>query len=181
MDDARPVVEHIDRVRTTLEELRITSTRQHVARISDLILESLAQLLRKQRLITQITIDAESHEVQLTGHDGQLIAAQDLSAGERQLLAVAMLWGWAARRASPSQSLSIPRSTPTRRLASRTFAGQVLPERQPSGCTAFDQYGNRQRRIPPNRQARRSVISASLRSASNASTMKKATSGIKPP
>lgn len=112
-DDARRMVEHIDRVRTTLEGLRIAATRKHVARISDLILESLTQLFRKQGLVTEVVIDPESHQVQLSGHDGQSLAPQLLSAGERQLLAVAMLWGLARAAGQP---LPVVIDTPLGRL-----------------------------------------------------------------
>ena len=55
-------------------------------------MEALGVLLRKENLITDVRIDAKTHEVALTGLDGRTLPAKDLSAGERQLLAVALLW-----------------------------------------------------------------------------------------
>ena len=112
-DDGRRLVEHVDRVRVTLDALRLAATRRHLGRISELILEALGRLLRKERLITDVAIDAETYEVQLTGDAGRPLAAQDLSAGERQLLAVALLWGLARAAGQP---LPVVIDTPLGRL-----------------------------------------------------------------
>ena len=112
-DDDRRLVEHIDRVRTTLEGLRGAATRRHLDRISELILEALAQLLRKEKLVTGVRIDPDSYTVELTGIDGRPLPSQELSAGERQLLAVAMLWGLARAAGQP---LPIVIDTPLGRL-----------------------------------------------------------------
>jgi DNA sulfur modification protein DndD len=113
VDDSRRLVEHLDRVRATLDELRGAASRRHLGRISQLILEALGSLLRKENLITSVEIDAETHVVELSGRHGLPLPAQDLSAGERQLLAVALLWGLA--RAS-GQPLPVVIDTPLGRL-----------------------------------------------------------------
>ncbi|SDO34610.1 DNA sulfur modification protein DndD [Nakamurella panacisegetis] len=112
-DDGRRLIEHVDRVRVTLEGLRAAATRRHLDRISELILEALGRLLRKDKLITAVAIDADSHTVELTGLDGRPLAAQELSAGERQLLAVALLWGLARAAGQP---LPVIIDTPLGRL-----------------------------------------------------------------
>ena len=40
-DDGRRLIEHVDRVRATLEALRVAATRRHLDRISELVLEAL--------------------------------------------------------------------------------------------------------------------------------------------
>jgi DNA sulfur modification protein DndD len=112
-DDDRRLVEHVDRVRTTLESLRVAATRRHLERISQLVLEALTILLRKEKLITDVQIDPETHTVALTGFDGHELPAKDLSAGERQLLAVALLWGLARAAGQP---LPVVIDTPLGRL-----------------------------------------------------------------
>ncbi|WP_226355085.1 DNA sulfur modification protein DndD [Pseudonocardia sp. ICBG601] len=112
-DDDRRLVEHVDRVRATLENLRIAASRRHLERISQLILEALSNLLRKEKLITNVQIDPETHTVALTGVDGRDLPATDLSAGERQLLAVALLWGLARAAGQP---LPVVIDTPLGRL-----------------------------------------------------------------
>ncbi len=112
-DDDRRLVEHVDRVRATLETLRVAATRRHLERISHLVMEALTMLLRKEKLITDVQIDPETHIVTLTGVDGQPLPAKDLSAGERQLLAVALLWGLARAAGQP---LPVVIDTPLGRL-----------------------------------------------------------------
>lgn len=112
-DDDRRLVDHVDRVRATLEGLRVASTRRHLQRISQLVLEALGMLLRKEKLITDFRIDPETHTVALTGVDGHALSARNLSAGERQLLAVALLWGLARAAGQP---LPVVIDTPLGRL-----------------------------------------------------------------
>lgn len=112
-DDDRRLVEHVDRVRATLETLRVAATRRHLERISQLVMEALTMLLRKEKLITDVQIDPETHVVALTGVDGHALPAKDLSAGERQLLAVALLWGLARAAGQP---LPVVIDTPLGRL-----------------------------------------------------------------
>lgn len=112
-DDDRRLVEHVDRVRATLETLRVAATRRHLERISQLVMEALGMLLRKENLITDVKIDPETHAVALTGVDGHTLPAKDLSAGERQLLAVALLWGLARAAGQP---LPVVIDTPLGRL-----------------------------------------------------------------
>ena len=112
-DDARRIVEHADRVRSTLQHLRLAASRRHLGRISEFILDALGRLLRKEDLITKVDVDPESHVVELTGRDGLPLSADELSAGERQLLAVALLWGLAKAAGQP---LPVVIDTPLGRL-----------------------------------------------------------------
>lgn len=112
-DDERRLLEHVERVRATLMGLRAAATRRHLERISQLIMEALGMLMRKQRLITDVQIDPDTHTVSLTGVDGHALPAKNLSAGERQLLAVALLWGLARAAGQP---LPVVIDTPLGRL-----------------------------------------------------------------
>ena len=56
-------------------------------------LDSLRQLLRKERLVESLRIDPDTFAVSLTGPGGSELPVERLSAGERQLLATALLWG----------------------------------------------------------------------------------------
>ncbi|OBF63663.1 DNA sulfur modification protein DndD [Mycobacterium sp. 852002-50816_SCH5313054-b] len=100
-DDDRRLVEHAVRARQTLETLKAKAAERHVGQISRLVLEALNRLLRKDRLVTDVQIDPASHTVELIGADGHALAATELSAGERQLLAVALLWGLAQAAGQP--------------------------------------------------------------------------------
>lgn len=100
-DDDRRLVEHAERAQKTLEVLKAKSAERHADQISRLVLEALTRLLRKDRLVTDVHIDPASHTVELIGSDGTNLAAAELSAGERQLLAVALLWGLAQAAGQP--------------------------------------------------------------------------------
>lgn len=112
-DDGHRLVEHVDRVRATLGRLRSAAAERHLDRISQLVLEALGQLLRKEQLVTSIKIDAESYAVELTSRNERPLSPKELSAGERQLLAVAMLWGLARAAGKP---LPVVIDTPLGRL-----------------------------------------------------------------
>lgn len=100
-DDDRRLVEHAERARKTLDALKIKAAERHVGQISRLVLEALGRLLRKDRLVTDVRIDPTTYALELVGSDGQSLAATELSAGERQLLAVALLWGLAQAAGQP--------------------------------------------------------------------------------
>ena len=112
-DDEHRLADHIERVRVTLDRLKTEAARRHVDRIAALVLESLGLLLRKDRLITDLRIDPGTFAVTLAGVDGKALSTRQLSAGERQMLAVALLWGLA--RAS-GQPLPVVIDTPLGRL-----------------------------------------------------------------
>jgi DNA sulfur modification protein DndD len=114
-DDDRRFVNHADRVRATLDGLKVAATRRHVDRIAALVLDSLRTLMRKDNLITEITIDPATYAVELRGATGQPISSEQLSVGERQMLAVALLWGLARAAGQP---LPVVIDTPLGRLDS---------------------------------------------------------------
>ncbi len=72
-------------------------------------------LLHKSNLINRVTIDSDRFRLELYDHQGQLFPKQRLSAGEKQLLAIAFLWGLA--RVS-GRNLPIAIDTPLGRLDS---------------------------------------------------------------
>jgi DNA sulfur modification protein DndD len=111
-DDVR-ILHHSEKVRNTLEKFRVAVVQRHVSRIEQLMLDSFQRLLHKQSLVSEIRIHPENFELDLRGGDFKPISPNRLSAGERQLLAVSMLWGLA--RAS-GRSLPTIIDTPLGRL-----------------------------------------------------------------
>lgn len=112
-DDLERIVQHSERVRHTLAALRTEATRRNLNRIQALVIEALQRLLRKDRLVTQLSIDPETYTIELHGRDGTVVLPQQLSAGERQLLAVSLLWGLAQASGRP---LPVVIDTPLGRL-----------------------------------------------------------------
>jgi DNA sulfur modification protein DndD len=79
------------------------------------ITQSFLYLLHKSNLIHRLEINTQTFALQLYDSTGQLIPKNRLSAGEKQLLAIALLWGLA--RASGRQ-LPVAIDTPLGRLDS---------------------------------------------------------------
>ena len=100
-EDRQRILKHSEKVRATLTAFRAAVIRKHAARLEALILESFQQLLRKNRLVTGLSIEPASFAVTLTGCDGQPLPFNRLSAGERQLLATSLLWGLARASGRP--------------------------------------------------------------------------------
>lgn len=94
-DDAARISDHANRVQATLAALRSRLVDRHVSTIEAAVLDSLHRLLRKETLIADLRLDRGSFSLTLYGDTGDELSAERLSAGERQLLAVAILWGLA--------------------------------------------------------------------------------------
>jgi len=101
---AKRVVKFSSRARERLAIFRQQILVRNLARIERLVLESFQQLLRKSGMVHGLEIDPDSLAVRLYGAGGHTLHPDRLSAGERQLLAVSLLWGLAraSRRAIPT-------------------------------------------------------------------------------
>lgn len=91
--DSRRMVQYATKVRGTLETYREKVLIKHLEHIEELVLKSFKNLLRKETLIGQIRIHRETCEMKILAESGEEIHPERLSAGERQLLATALLWG----------------------------------------------------------------------------------------
>ena len=100
-EDVARIIVHSQKVRKTLDVFRASVVDRHVSRIAQLVLDSFQQLLRKRSLISDLRIDPQSFALELRGMDGKVLPPDRLSAGERQLLAVSMLWGLARASGRP--------------------------------------------------------------------------------
>ncbi|MEX5297514.1 DNA sulfur modification protein DndD [Kocuria sp. CPCC 205292] len=92
-DEVQRMLNHTDRVRTTLAELRQQLIARNLGKLEVATLQSFQSLMRKKSLIRDVHINPKDFTVHLEGATGVEIPAARLSAGERQLLAVALLWG----------------------------------------------------------------------------------------
>jgi len=108
-------VEHAKRVRDTLAIFKERLIERRIDQLEELILESYVHLMRKNGMIATVSIDRENFELSLFNKKNQHIQPEWLSAGERQLLVVSILWGFA--RAS-GLSLPVIVDTPLGRLDS---------------------------------------------------------------
>lgn len=100
-DDVQRIVTHSQAVQRTIKKFRVAVVERHVSRIEQLVLDSFRQLLRKKSLISGLKIDPQRFSLELIGDEGRVVSPDRLSAGERQLLAVSMLWGLARASGRP--------------------------------------------------------------------------------
>lgn len=115
-EHAARVISYADRVRTTLEKFGDALLRRHISRLEVAVLDSFSRLMRKNGLVRDLRIDVEKFTLSLVGSDGDELDPARLSAGERQLLAVSLLWGLA--RVAGNRLPSVI-DTPLGRLDSR--------------------------------------------------------------
>lgn len=114
-DDRQRTLKHSRRVRETLKRFRTRIVQRHTTSMEALMLESFRKLLRKQELISGLSIDPETFETTLTGQDLKPLPFDRLSAGEKQLLATSLLWGLARASGRPVPTII---DTPLGRLDS---------------------------------------------------------------
>ncbi|OQY53206.1 MAG: DNA sulfur modification protein DndD [Candidatus Parabeggiatoa sp. nov. 2] len=100
-------------VRSTLKKFGFTMTKKHIRQLESLILDSFQQLIRKDNFIRQIEIDPTSYALTLYTPNHDKLLPETLSAGERQLLAVSILWGLSRASGRPLPAII---DTPLSRL-----------------------------------------------------------------
>lgn len=115
-EDADRLIRHSARARQTLASFKREVVSHHVHRLETLILEGLNELLSKTDLIVDVSIDPDSFEIHLKDGAWKTLSPDQLSAGERQLLAVSLLWALAK---ASDQAAPTVIDTPLGRLDSR--------------------------------------------------------------
>jgi DNA sulfur modification protein DndD len=103
----------VDRAEVSLANFAARIVDRHIGRITDNITRSLHALLRKQDLISRLAIDPKTLEISIFGRNGKPLDPARLSAGERQMLATAVLWGLSR---STGRTLPTVIDTPVGRL-----------------------------------------------------------------
>jgi DNA sulfur modification protein DndD len=92
---SKRMINHSSRGRNVLVNFRDRLLANNLQRLELSILKYFQRLIRKKTLVHAIAIDAGSFQISVKNLAGQYIPAHRLSAGERQLLAVATLWALA--------------------------------------------------------------------------------------
>lgn len=115
-DGERRKLERAQEATAILEEFRARVLRDNIARVEVAVLESFQHLVRKPGLVNSLSIDPETFEVQLINDRGRPVKRDDLSAGEKQLLAISILWGLAKTAGIP---MPVVVDTPLGRLDSK--------------------------------------------------------------
>lgn len=114
-EDSQRIAQYSLKAQQYLKIFKDQLLSKHIGRLESYILESFQYLAKKQALIHSLKIEEKSFAIILTNRDGKNIPAEKLSAGERQLLAIAIFWG--LQKAS-SRPIPVMIDTPMGRLDS---------------------------------------------------------------
>lgn len=104
------------RVQSTLVEFRQRLTEQKLDALEQAITQYFLLLLHKSSLVRRVMVDAATFRLDLYDTAGEPLPIQRLSAGEKQLLAIAFLWGLAS---TSGRQLPVAIDTPLGRLDSK--------------------------------------------------------------
>ena len=124
-------IESAELARRTIALLRDYGERTEVRRLEQIELEATRyfnRLSRKGKLLSKITIDRETFRVRVIRWDHAELPKERLSAGEKQLLAIAILWSLAKASRRP---LPVVVDTPLARL-DREHRRRLLTEYLPN-------------------------------------------------
>ncbi|TDD89529.1 DNA sulfur modification protein DndD [Actinomadura darangshiensis] len=116
VEDAERVVAYANKVRATMDKFGAVLLQRHINKLEVAVLQSFQHLMRKTALVSDLRIDTEKFTLTMIGPDDQELDPSRLSAGERQLLAVSLLWGLAKVAGNRLPSVI---DTPLGRLDSR--------------------------------------------------------------
>lgn len=109
------ILQSIHKVKETLQQFRERLTLNKLNKLEGEVSECFRYLLHKSNLVHRVIIDNNTFSLTLYDNQGKLIQKHRLSAGEKQLLAISLLWGLA--RVS-SRHLPVAIDTPLGRLDS---------------------------------------------------------------
>ena len=113
--DNKRFIDYSVKVKDILSSFHVKALDYHIKRLEKLILNCFKSLHRKKNFVKSIKIDTIEFDLKISDKNNAEVDTEDLSAGERQLLAVAILWGLA--KASNSAAPTII-DTPLGRLDS---------------------------------------------------------------
>ena len=113
--DDEHIIKTSAKVQQTLKLFKEKLTLKKLNKLETEVKDCFLYLLHKSNLINRVTIDSDRFKLALYDTNGQPFPKQRLSAGEKQLLAIAFLWGLA--RVS-GRNLPIAIDTPLARLDS---------------------------------------------------------------
>jgi DNA sulfur modification protein DndD len=126
-DEISRTVRYLSMTISVMEEFKVRIQQEKVQELSHMIHESFVAMSSKQSIIRGIEIDPVTLDIKLIDYNGGDLHMHQLSAGEKQLFAVSILWGLA--KASGYQ-LPVIIDTPLGRLDSNhrnSFLKSYLP------------------------------------------------------
>jgi DNA sulfur modification protein DndD len=125
--DTSRIVAYAVQAQGTLRTFRTLVTGQKISHLADCILEAFTLLTRKETLVAKIELNPDTLSLSLFDLQGREIPKLRLASGEKQMLAVSILWGLAK---ASGRKLPIIVDTPMGRLDSAhrmNFVSKYLP------------------------------------------------------
>ena len=113
--NSQDLIDSIQKVQETLKLFKEKLTLKKLNKLEVEVAECFRYLLHKSDLVHRVTIDSDNFSLSLYNLEGKPVPKHRLSAGEKQLLAIAFLWGLA--RVS-GRNLPVAIDTPLGRLDS---------------------------------------------------------------
>ena len=92
---ALQVGDHIGKLKGTMQSFARAMIKENIQLLEQKIAEKFIALTRKTNLISAVTVNTESFALTLYTQQNEVLPPSRLSAGERQLLAIAILWALA--------------------------------------------------------------------------------------
>jgi DNA sulfur modification protein DndD len=112
-EDERRMIQLAARSREVMREFLERATERKIDRLAARIAESFRFLLRKQTLVERVVIDPATFAITLYDGSERALAKERLSEGEKQIFAIAILWGLSRACARPLPAII---DTPMARL-----------------------------------------------------------------
>lgn len=114
-DDNKRVVKYSEMALRVLDTFSVKIQQRKTGVLGDTITECYKKLANKKNLIDKIKMDPVSLDLQYIGREGNLVEKNALSAGEKQLMVIAILWALAI---CSKKKLPVIIDTPLSRLDS---------------------------------------------------------------
>ncbi|MBT2011243.1 DNA sulfur modification protein DndD [Enterobacter hormaechei subsp. xiangfangensis] len=89
------IIKHIESLSVIINSFYNQLVKENITKLESRIKSKFDQLKRKDSLIEKISINPEDFTISLLASDNKPISTERLSAGERQLFSIAILWGLA--------------------------------------------------------------------------------------
>ncbi len=100
-ESSKTRVDLTEKIQGVLDEYISTLRTRKLAMLERYIVEAINMLMHKRDFIGKVRVDRDTFAVGLFGPDGKPVPRDDLSTGEKQMLAIAILWGLAKTSGRP--------------------------------------------------------------------------------
>lgn len=94
-DDNKRIAQYCAMSSTVLKRFMQEIQKEKLGRLGEAVTECFKALVQKNSLVSQIAIDSNTIDIRLYDDEGQELLKQQMSAGEQQMFAVAVVWALA--------------------------------------------------------------------------------------